>query len=163
MNNPDTRFDELINALKQKSYRMTPQRLELVRVIAASVGHPSASQIYETIKGQFPTMSQATVYNTLALLKEMGQILEIDLHGDSHYDGNRPESHPHIICTGCNKIVDGNFDFDIGLIKQLEETSGFHITRTQFAFYGLCPDCRSDCEGFNSNKLYGLEPWLGSD
>ncbi|MBW6472784.1 MAG: transcriptional repressor [Anaerolineaceae bacterium] len=141
--NPDLRFEQLIDTLKQKGYRMTPQRLELVRIIAASEGHPSANQLYEAIKHQFPTMSQATVYNTLALLKDMNQILEIDLHGDSHYDGNRPEPHPHIICTECNQIVDGDFDLEVEMIKRLEETSGFHITRSQLAFYGLCPNCRS--------------------
>ena len=146
-NNPDVRFDELISVLKAKGYRMTPQRLELVRIIAASNGHPSAAQIYETIKHQFPTMSQATVYNTLSLLKDMNQILEIDLHGDSHYDGNRTEPHPHIICTECHQIVDGDFDLDIEIIKRLEETSGFQITRSQLAFYGLCPNCRSKRSG----------------
>jgi Fur family peroxide stress response transcriptional regulator len=145
-NNPDVRFDELISVLKAKGYRMTPQRLELVRIIAASNGHPSAAQIYETIKHQFPSMSQATVYNTLALLKDMNQILEIDLHGDSHYDGNRSEPHPHIICIECNQIVDGDFDLDVEMIKRLEETSGFQITRSQFSFYGLCPNCRSKKE-----------------
>lgn len=144
MNDPEERFDELITVLKKQGYRMTPQRLELVRIISASKGHPSASQIYETIKHQFPSMSQATVYNTLALLKEMDQILEIDLHGDSHYDGNRPEPHPHIICVNCNQIVDGEFNLDRESIKRLEEVSGFQIMRTQFAFYGLCPDCRPD-------------------
>lgn len=147
-NNPDARFDELITGLKNQGHRMTPQRLELVRIIAASEGHPSASQIFETIKNQFPTMSQATVYNTLALLKDMNQILEIDLHGDSHYDGNRPEPHPHIICTECNQIVDGDFDLDVEMIKRLEETSGFQITRSQLAFYGLCPNCRSERSGY---------------
>jgi Fur family peroxide stress response transcriptional regulator len=91
-------------------------------------------------------MRQATVYNTLALLKDMNQILEIDLHGDSHYDGNRTEPHPHIICTECHQIVDGDFDLDVEMIKRLEETSGFQITRSQFSFYGLCPNCRSKKE-----------------
>ena len=56
---------------KKRDFRLTPQRVELVRLIAASEGHPSAAQLYENITTQFPTMSQATVYKTLALLKEM--------------------------------------------------------------------------------------------
>ncbi len=147
INDPDMRYEELIDALKEKGCRMTPQRLELVRIIAASERHPSANQLYEEIKILFPTMSQATVYNTLALLKDMNQILEIDLHGDSHYDGNRPEPHPHIICTECNQIVDGDFNLDSDMIKELEETSGFHITRSQFSFYGICPNCRTNRSG----------------
>ena len=73
MTNPPTRFDELISALKERDYRLTPQRVELVRLIAVSDGHPSAAQLYKKIKVRFPTMSHATVYKTLALLKEMGR------------------------------------------------------------------------------------------
>mgnify|MGYP005843524461 FL=1 len=144
MTHPDERFNQLIAALKERDFRLTPQRLELVRLIAASEGHPSAGQLYATIKRRFPTMSQATVYKTLALLKEINQVLEIDLHGDSHYDGNRPEPHPHLICIRCNKIVDGDLSLDPQSLRKLEQTSGYHILRTQIAFYGLCPDCKEE-------------------
>jgi Fur family peroxide stress response transcriptional regulator len=140
--NPTPRFDELISALRVRNYRLTPQRVELVRLIAASDGHPSAAQFYTKIKNQFPTMSQATVYKTLTLLKEMNQVLEIELHDDRHYDGNRPEPHPHLICMQCNKITDGEIEIDLSLIKKMEQSSGFQIIRPQISFYGLCPECR---------------------
>ena len=142
MTDPRSRFEELIHALKEHSYRLTPQRMELVRLIAASEGHPSAIQLHEKIKTHFPTMSQATVYKTLALLKEMNQVLEIDLRDDSHYDGNRPTPHPHLICMHCNKIVDGDMEFDLSSYQKLEETTGYQIIRPQISFYGLCPDCK---------------------
>jgi Fur family peroxide stress response transcriptional regulator len=142
MTDPNVRFDQLIAALKQRDFRLTPQRLELVRLIAVSDGHPSASQLYTTIKRQFPTMSHATVYKTLTLLKEMNQVLEIDLHSDSHYDGNRPEPHPHLICIKCNKIIDAEVSLDQEYLKGLEQESGFKILRPQISLYGLCPDCK---------------------
>ena len=142
MSDPKVRFDELIDALKERNFRLTPQRFELVRLIATSEGHPSAAQLYAKIKTKFPTMSHATVYKTLALLKEMNQVLEIDLRDDSHYDGNRPHPHPHLICMKCNKIVDGEMDLDPSSVKRLEKTSGYQIVRPQIVFYGLCPDCR---------------------
>jgi Fur family peroxide stress response transcriptional regulator len=144
MTDPDVRFNQLIAALKEHDFRLTPQRVELVRLIAASEGHPSAAQLYEKIKVQFPTMSQATVYKTLALLKEMNQVLEIDLRDDSHYDGNRLQPHPHLICIKCNKIVDGEVSFDQELIRKLEEVSGYTILRPQISLYGLCPDCKKE-------------------
>ena len=142
MPDPNVRFDELIAALKERAFRLTPQRFELVRLIASSEGHPSAGQLYDRIKRQFPTMSHATVYKTLALLKDMGQVLEIDLRDDSHYDGNRPQPHPHLICIKCNKIIDGDADFDPSAIRKLEQASGYKIIRSQVSFYGLCPDCK---------------------
>lgn len=141
MTNPDVRFDELIAALKECNYRLTPQRVELVRLIAVSEGHPSANQFYEKIQKKFPTISQSTVYKTLALLKEMNQVYEIDLREDSHYDGNRPQPHPHLICMKCNKIVDGEVSLDMEAIRKVEQASGFTILRPQITLYGYCPDC----------------------
>jgi len=139
----NSRFNELITELKARSYRLTPQRIELVRLIAASEGHPSASSLHERVKGQFPTMSPATVYKTLGLLKDMHQVLEIDLRDDSHYDGNRPEPHPHLVCTRCNRILDSEFDIDQSLIARIEAASGYQISRSQVTFFGTCADCRS--------------------
>ena len=143
MTDSQIRFEQLITKLKEREYRLTPQRVELVRLIAASKGHPSASQLYNQIKIQFPTMSLATVYKTLDLLKELGEVLEIDLRDDSHYDGNKPYPHPHLICTNCQKIVDGELNAAmVNIVKEVEQNFGFKILKHQLAFYGLCPDCQ---------------------
>jgi Fur family peroxide stress response transcriptional regulator len=144
MTDPDVRFNQLIAALKERGFRLTPQRVELVRLIAVSEGHPSAGQLYTKIKRQFPTMSHATVHKTLALLKEMNQVLEIDLRDDSHYDGNRPQPHPHLICIQCNKIIDGEVSLDQESLRRLEQASGYKILRPQISLYGLCPDCKEE-------------------
>jgi len=142
MNDPVVRFNEMLAQLKERDFRLTPQRVELVRLIAISEGHPSAAQLYAKIQEKFPTMSHATVYKTLTLLREMNQVLEIDLRDDSHYDGNRPGAHPHLICTKCNQIVDGELEIDSAMLKKLEQASGYQIIRPQITFYGLCPRCR---------------------
>lgn len=144
MTDTHLRFEELIARLQERDYRLTPQRLELVRLIATSEEHPSAARLYEQIKTQFPTMSLATVYKTLDLLKELGEVLEIDLRDDSHYDVKRPYPHPHLICTQCHKIMDGELEPSVhALVGELEHVSGFRIIRHQLDFYGLCPDCQS--------------------
>ena len=143
MNNPRVRFEQLIAKLKERQYRITPQRVELIRLIAASEGHPSASQLYNQIKVQFPTMSLATVYKTLDLLKEVGEVLEIGLRDDSHYDGNKPYPHPHLICMKCQKIMDGELDVAVGkIVEEVENNFGFRVVKHQLDFYGLCPDCQ---------------------
>ena len=143
MTDQPNRYDQLLARLRQGNYRMTPQRMALIRLIAASTGHPSAGQLYEQIKDRFPTMSLATVYKTLDLLKGLGEVLEIALQDDSHYDGNRPYPHPHLICTRCHKIMDGEADTQVRtLVTSMEQASGFRIFRHQLVFYGLCPDCQ---------------------
>jgi Fur family peroxide stress response transcriptional regulator len=144
MTDSDVRFNQMIVALEERNFRLTPQRIELVRLIAVSEGHPSASQLYTKIKRQFPTMSHATVYKTLSMLKEMDQVLEIDLRDDSHYDGNRPQPHPHLICVNCNKIIDGEVSLDQESLMKLEQESGYKILRPQISLYGLCPDCNKE-------------------
>ena len=143
MNDPQVRFEQLIAKLKERQYRITPQRVELIRLIAASEDHPSASQLYNQIKVQFPTMSLATVYKTLDLLKEVGEVLEIGLRDDSHYDGNKPYPHPHLICMKCQKIMDGELDVAVGkIVQEVENNFGFRVVKHQLDFYGLCPDCQ---------------------
>ncbi|OGO28753.1 MAG: hypothetical protein A2Z16_11010 [Chloroflexi bacterium RBG_16_54_18] len=144
MTGSDVRFDQLIAALKEHGFRLTPQRVELVRLIAASEGHPSASQLYTKITLKFPTMSLATVYKTLTLLKEMNQVLEIGLHDDNHYDGNRPEPHPHLICIKCNKIMDGEVSLDPAALRRVEQATGYKILRPQISLYGLCMDHKGE-------------------
>ncbi len=149
MEDPEIRFAELITSLKKSHFRMTPQRIELVRLIAASEGHPSALQFHQKVKERFPTMSLATVYKTLALLKEVNQVLEIDLRDDNHYDGNRPHPHPHLICTKCKTIIDGEMEIEKSKILELEKSSGFLILQPQVNLYGLCSECQ---KGNLSNK-----------
>jgi Fur family peroxide stress response transcriptional regulator len=88
MADPPARFEELIAKLREHEHRLTPQRVALLRVLSSSEGHPSASQLYDQLKVQFPTTSPATVYKTLHLLKEMGEVLELGFgDDDNRYDG----------------------------------------------------------------------------
>ena len=118
--------------------------MALARVLASSTGHPDAAQLYAEIKVQFPTVSLATIYKTLILLKDEGEILEIDLRTDSHYDGNKPYPHPHLICIRCNRIIDGD-ELSIldNLNEEIEKKYQFQISRHQIIYYGVCHECQS--------------------
>jgi Fur family peroxide stress response transcriptional regulator len=143
MTDPDSRYEYLIAKLRKRNFRLTPQRMALVRMIAASDGHPSATQLYEQVKSDYPTMSPATVYKTINLFKEMGEIFEIDLKENSRYDGNKPHPHPHVICVSCQKVMDGSDEPVNNLLDEIESDSGYKIVRHQIIFYGYCPDCQA--------------------
>ncbi len=144
MGDPEIRYQTLISKLKERGFRLTSHRLALVRLLASSTGHPNAAQLYNEIKTQFPTVSLATVYKTLTLLKDEGEILEIDLRSDSHYDGNKPYPHPHLICIRCNRIIDGD-ELSIlnNLNEEIEKKYQFQISRHQIIYYGVCLGCQS--------------------
>jgi Fur family peroxide stress response transcriptional regulator len=143
MANPQARFEDLIKKLRERAYRLTPQRVALLRLLAASDGHPSAAQLYDQLQGQFPTTSPATVYKTLNLLKDVGEVLELGFSdGDNRYDGNKPYPHPHLICIHCRKIMDAEIRPVQNLVRDVAGLSGFQIVSHRLDFYGLCPGCQ---------------------
>ena len=132
----------MLSKLRERGSRITSHRLALLRLLAVSEGHPNATQLYEQLRQQFPTISLATIYKTLTLLKEAGQVFEIDLHIDSHYDGNKPYPHPHLICTRCGSIQDGDDVPILNLIDQeIHRTYNFQVAQSQLVFYGICQNC----------------------
>jgi len=139
----EKRYQSLLQKLQERGSRMTSHRMALARLLATSEDHPNAAQMYESLRKQFPTISLATVYKTLVLLKNEGEVLEIDLHDDSRYDGHNPIPHPHLVCNRCNRIFDGD---EISLLSkmnnEIEEKYGFKIQRHQIVYYGICEDCQ---------------------
>lgn len=143
MNNPQNRLDTILAKLRKRQCRITPQRVAILRILLGSCDHPSVEQVYEQVRINFPTTSLATVYKTVHLLKEIGEILEISTtDGHNRYDGIKPHPHPHLFCTTCKAIVDPEFPLLPRLTAEVEAISGFRITSHQLDFYGICPACQ---------------------
>jgi len=122
------------------AFKLTPQRMAILKYLEGNEEHPSAESIYQEVKKKFPTMSYATVYNTLEMLKKRGRVLELTIDPDrKRYDPNTEEHH-HLICRGCSKIVDIHLKFSFDLTGI--ETEGFSLTGNHIEFYGICPDCK---------------------
>ena len=99
MTDHNERFEAIIQKLRDNHHKITPQRLAIVKILAKSIGHPSVENIYDEIKIDFPTMSLATVYRNIVLIKSLGEVLELGFpDGSNRYDGNKPFAHPHVIC-----------------------------------------------------------------
>jgi Fur family peroxide stress response transcriptional regulator len=136
------RVNEMLTKLKEHSFRITPQRLAVLEVLAASEGHPTVEQIHEQVKTDFPTTSLATIYKTVSLLKELGEVLELGFaNGSNRYDGSKPYPHPHLICTRCNTIIDPDLSSLQDLKKELMDETGFVITTHRLDFFGICREC----------------------
>jgi Fur family peroxide stress response transcriptional regulator len=141
----DTRLKELVAKLKEGNHRLTPQRLAVLRILAASEGHPSVEQIYERLKPDFPTTSLATVYKTVTLLKEMGEVLELSFNdGGNRYDGSNPFPHPHLICTRCGAIEDLELDALSDVPHQVVCDTGYQVLSHRLDFFGICPRCQAE-------------------
>jgi Fur family peroxide stress response transcriptional regulator len=144
MADPDSRLKHMVAALRENQYRITPQRLAILKVLAQSAGHPSVEGIYEQVKPDFPTTSLATIYKNIAVLKHLEQVLELGFSDDSNrYDGNKPYDHPHVVCTTCKTILDPDISVVEDLTQELMRKTGFSITRHRLDFFGICPDCQN--------------------
>ena len=142
---PQVRLETMVEKLKEHEFRITPQRLAVLKILAKSPGHPSVEDIFKQVKPNFPTTSLATIYKTVNLLKEIGEVVELDFSGESNrYDGNKPYPHPHLICTKCKTIMDPDMATFEDLSKELARKTGYEILNHRLDFFGVCPRCQKN-------------------
>ncbi|NLF03281.1 MAG: transcriptional repressor [Anaerolineales bacterium] len=137
------RASQLTARLKARGYRLTPQRRAVLRMLVSCCDHPSAEEIYARVEAEFPGTSLATIYKTLALLKEQGEISELNFGDGCHrYDCGKTYPHPHLVCVRCNRIKDFDWDGLTDTIDQVAQQSGYQIVNHRCDFFGVCPDCQ---------------------
>ncbi len=124
-----------------EEHKLTPQREVVLQVIRDTEQHPTASEIFEAARKRLPTISYATVYNSLKFLREAGLVREISF-GDSasRYD-RELERHDHAICTNCGKLVDFVVPESAELLRIAARKSRFKPESVQLTLRGLCPEC----------------------
>jgi len=120
--------------------KLTPQRIAILQYLDGNKEHPSAEDIYKAVRRKFPTMSFATVYSTLAVLKEKKIILELTLDPDKKRYDPELEDHNHMICISCKRIIDIFGEHSLTLSKS--ERRNFSVLNSHVEVRGLCPECR---------------------
>lgn len=119
--------------------------MAIVKILSKSDGHPSVEDIYDQIKKKFPTMSLATVYRNIVLIKSLGEVLELGFpDGSNRYDGKKPYPHPHVICINCKKIVDPDLDSLDEMKNEVELETKFKILNHRLDFFGICSHCKAE-------------------
>jgi len=126
---------------RDSGLKLTPQRLAILEYLDGNKEHPSAEDVYKAVSKKFPTMSLATVYNTLTTLKLRGLIKELTLDPVKMRFDPQPAPHHHLICVDCRKIIDINTQFNINLPEM--EREGFEIIGNHIEFYGRCSKCKN--------------------
>ena len=147
------RILEMKQALLDNGVSLTPRREKLLEVLIASDKHPSASEIHQGVKKYYPGTSLATIYNTIELLKDTGQVLEIEFSGAANrYDGRIPDSHPHLICLDCERVDDLHLPDNDGHLDEIAKATGYRIVRRRTDYYGICPECQNKQGGAAQSK-----------
>lgn len=128
---------------RKNEERLTPQREAVLQVIRAREDHPTANEIFQAARLLLPTISHATVYNSLRFLKETGLVHEIKFgDGASRYD-RETERHDHAICNECGKLVDFDLPQAVELMQAAARKSKFKAASVHLTLRGVCPDCRN--------------------
>ncbi len=135
--------DSLQEIFQQAGRRLTSQRRLVLDVLKGCDDHLEADAIHDRAKSRAPGLSLATVYRTLALLKEMGLVEEHRLgEGHKHYEAVQEEPHYHFTCRRCGKVI----EFDTPLVakvkRELSEREGVQITKSHLHLIGYCKDCQ---------------------
>lgn len=127
-----------------KSLGLTRQREVVFDVISESCDHLTANEVFANAKAKLPTISFATVYNSLRFLKDAGHIAEIQFgNGASRFD-KCTHRHDHALCTSCGKLVDIEMEIPADIVKRAAKYSKFKPETLEFTLRGLCPDCSTN-------------------
>lgn len=141
MSDKDDRDAPIIRMLRRNGYMATPQRIAIGRFALNRQDHPTAQGIYRDVKKIYPTISLATVYKTLQILKEIGLIQELNLpKGQTRFDAD-PSPHIHLICNGCGAIRDIKDSALRAMVSRVASTESFAVIAQNFDIYGTCQSC----------------------
>ena len=124
-----------------ESLELTKQRQTVLRVIRESEKHLSANEVFDDARRLLPSISFATVYNSLRYLKQEGLIGEIRFGTDANLYDRKLTRHDHAICNDCGKLVDLEMPLPDGLIEEAADLSKFKPESLEFTLRGLCPEC----------------------
>ncbi|MBP1933614.1 Fur family transcriptional regulator [Ammoniphilus resinae] len=137
----DNLIDVVMEKIKEKGGRVTIQRLAIINVLL-KLDHPTAEEIYQFMRNEFPTLSFTTVYNTLHSLHEMGILREYRFGEASRFE-MAETNHHHFLCQKCGGMKDIE---DSNITVHLDEklSRHYHILNTEVVLKGLCQDCMGE-------------------
>ena len=144
---------EQVNQAETTAYRQTAQRAMILAAVKDSESHLTAGEIFERVRRRDPRIAYGTVYRSLHLLAQHGQIQELTFADQSSRYDARAERHDHVHCTSCGVLAD--VEVPVALIARhvAEERSGFSISSHHTVFAGLCPVCRGSGNDWDSNAI----------
>jgi len=135
---------DVVKILKEKGFKVTPQRIAVYDVLMNTKEHPTVETIYNRLQPMYPTMSLATVYKSLEMFKELDLVQELNVGEDKfRYDAN-VKPHPHITCVSCGRVDDVDDEMFFHLSEQVSHKTGYQITGQKLYFYGHCPKCKNN-------------------
>ncbi len=133
--------DDVIEILRGRGLRMTPQRRAIVAEIMRTQGHISPTALARTVQGEMPGVNASTIYRTLSLLEEVGVLAHAHLESGAEYHRAEEAGHVHLTCSNCGVEDDLSMNEADAMVRLIERHHGFQPDLTHFAISGLCAEC----------------------
>ena len=151
MKRPETseRVEKMLAGVRAAGLKLTPQRMAIVKELATDETHPTAQEIFERLKPGLPTMSFATVYNTLGALSSAGLCAAMSLSpGSGRFDPNMAPHH-HVVCDVCGAVRDvpsgtalSDANAESSAVRAVAQVApGFDVRAVERIFRGVCGAC----------------------
>lgn len=133
----------MIEGLRREGGRITAQRIAICEWLLHAEVHPTAAEVYEALLPQFPTMSLATVYNTLSTLESLDLLhpLGRSTDGSQRYDVSL-SPHVNLLCLRCGSVIDVH-DVDLSALEAAAAALGFNVEHSNIVIHGLCQACQT--------------------
>ena len=133
--------ESAIDRLRTQGYRMTPQRLSVLDIVA-SRRHVGADEVWNRVKMQHPYVDLATVYRTLQLLKRIGVVTEVVIGNKLHFElTDQHNRHHHMVCSHCDAVQTLSPAYLDELSQRLQLEFGFTPDLENFTIGGTCDKC----------------------
>ncbi len=132
---------DALERLKEKGYKYTDKRKDILEYFEASDGYRTASDLLENMSEKYPGISYDTIYRNLHLYHDLHILEATELQGEKHFRFacGHEHHHHHFICNGCGKTK----SIETCPMDVIEpDFKGFMIENHKFEVYGLCPGCQ---------------------
>src|SRR2546423_1282946 len=132
---------DVLELLRERGLRMTPQRRAIVAEVMRTPGHISPTAIARRVQGDMPGVNASTVYRTLTLLEEVGLLQHSHLESGAEYHRSEEAEHVHLTCSRCGADDALSLKEANALQELIRRHHGFRADLTHFAITGLCREC----------------------
>lgn len=136
------KLGDALKVLRSKGFRITPQRMAILKYLISERSHPTAEQIYKKVSREYPMMSLATVYTTLEVMKKLGFVEEMGFAKESARYDTDPTPHINLVCLKCGSIEDAEAEEALTALTAHVVPTRFTILGHRFELYGYCERCR---------------------
>ena len=132
----------IIDALRRRGFKATPQRIAICRFALGSRDHPTAQRIFREVKKVHPTVSLATVYKTLQILTELHLVQELAFPNEENRFDSFVEPHLNVVCVRCGEVIDINDSSTREIVLRAAAKTRYTVTEQRFDIYGICQKCK---------------------